>query len=79
MPELKPFKNVDFSLPSNHFVAQGIEFIITAPRGDHYKAMYGIDDVVNIETKKRVVFRRDKLCEVLEKNEAIFLESLVGY
>lgn len=79
MQELEPFKNIDYSLPSNHFVAHGVEFIITATRGDDYEAMYGTDDVVNIDTKNRVVFRRDELCEVLEKNEAIFLEPLAKY
>ena len=76
MQELEPFKNIDYSLPSNHFVAHGVEFIITASRGDSFKAMHSIDDVVNIDTKNRVVFRRDNLCEVLEKNEAIFLKPL---
>lgn len=79
MPELKPFKNVDFSLPSNHFVSHGVEFIIAATKEVHYNAMYSIDKVVNTDTKKSVTFRRDKLCEILEKNEAFFLESILGY
>lgn len=71
------FKNIDNSLPSNHFQVDGIEYKIVRTEGNTWEST--TIDFRDITTNRKFTASHIKFIDWLEKKQAIFLKGLASF